>query len=551
VDDQIRAMAADGASRAGLTRQPTFDRSDLSTRDRRAEQLATTPPTANPPADQLSFAPADEARDVTARLQGFAAESGVPLAGVVAIPPGAEHRVLTLPDVLRISQQSGREFLSAQEDYLLAAIDVLVVRHQWGPRLFNDTTVSLAGSGTDGDFQHTAGVINRLRATKRLPYGGSMEAAWVWNATENLREQSTGRYTQSSSLVLSGSVPLLRGAGQVAREDLIQTERNLVYAAREFERFRREYLVSIASDYFELLNARASIANQERQLESLVANAARTDALVQSGRLEGFERDIARSEVLSAEASLAGQRDQYILQLARFRVRLGLPESQSIDLAEQGVSLPEPEVSMDAAAAAALDLRLDLQNQRDRVDDRRRALANARDGLLPDLTLDGSVSLPTEPGDRVGGLKFSPQDVDYDVSATLSLPLDRQEERLRVRASEISLRRSQRDYEQRRDDVVVRVRAALRNVELARFQLTLAERQVEINERRKRGQELQKDTIDAQRIVDTENALASARNQRDRALTNLRIAVLNYLLETDQLRVARDGTIEPLPGMLP
>lgn len=550
VDAQVRRMAAEGAQRANLSTSPEpGPRADLS--GTRRAQTNTRPDTRNPGPESLTFTPAPADRDVAARLTAIARASGVPMDGVVATSDGALTRALTLEDALRQSQETGREILSAQEAYLLASIDLLITRHQWGPRLFNDTTVSLAGQGDDGRFEHAAELINRLRVTKRLPFGGSAEAAWVWNASENLREASSGRYRQSSGLVLSGTIPLLRGAGLIAREDLIQGERDLVYAAREFERFRREYLVSIASDFFELLNSKAAIANAERQLESLRQNAARTEALVASGRLEGFERDIARSEVLSQEASLAGQRDQYILQLARFRVRLGLPENDAIDVAPTGVHLPEPEAEMDRAVLLSLELRLDLQNQRDRLDDRRRQVVNAKNQLLPDLNLSARATLPTDDDANVGHLDLSPDDADYSIEATLSLPLDRKEEALRLRASQIQLQRGIREYEQARDEVIVRVRAALRNIELARFQLTLAEKQVEINERRKRGQELQKDTIDAQRIVDTENSLASSRNQRDRAQTNLRVAVLEYLLESDQLRVKRDGTIDPPVGMAP
>lgn len=43
----------------------------------------------------------------------------------------------------------------------------------------------------------------------------------------------------------------------MAREDLIQAERNLVYQARTFERSRRELLVAIAEDYFGLSSRRA------------------------------------------------------------------------------------------------------------------------------------------------------------------------------------------------------------------------------------------------------------------------------------------------------
>jgi outer membrane protein TolC len=501
------------------------------------------PETTNPPASALGFAPADEARDVAARLERHARD-----AGVVGL---AEGRVLSLQEALRLAQRQSREFLSAQEQYLLAAISLLVERHLWGPRFFNDTSVIIGGNADDGNFEHALSVINTLRATQRLPAGGSIEARWVWQATEQLRETASGRYRQSSALVLSGEVPLLRGAGSVAREDLIQTERNLVYAAREFERFRRTFLVDIAQDYFELQNAKAVLVNQERQLQSLRDNARRTAARVAAGRLEAFEQGIAENEVLSAEASLASQRESYALQLERFKIRLGLDPSERIIITEDTLEVPEPEIVPEDAGRLALEYRLDLQNQRDRLDDAARGVANARNALLPDLNLAGSVTFPTDDDARVGSLALSPDDLRYEASLTLALPLDRRVEQLRLRASLISLERARREYEKARDDVVVAVRAALRRIELARFQLRLAEQAVEINRKRRRGQELRADTVTTQALVDSENALLAAENQRDRARTNLRIAVLNYLLESDQLRVARDGTLEMLPGMKP
>jgi len=86
-------------------------------------------------------------------------------------------------------------------------------------------------------------------------------------------------------------------------------------------------------------------------------------------------------------------------------------------------------------------------------------------------------------------------------------------------------------------------------VELSRFQLRLADQQVEISQRALRGQKLQEAIVDPQTIVDSENDLLNAENDRDRARTDLRNAVLNYLLESGLLRVERDGTLKSLPGM--
>jgi hypothetical protein len=176
-------------------------------------------------------------------------------------------------------------------------------------------------------------------------------------------------------------------------------------------------------------------------------------------------------------------------------------------------------------------------------------VANAKDGILPDLDLFGEVGVPTDPDDNTGGVAFDKDETEYRVGATLSLPLDRERERLAVRAAQIRLERAQREHARLQDNVAVSARGAVRAVPLARFQLDLAEQQVEINRRRLRAQKLQEDTVDPQQIVDTENDLLDAENARDRARTRLRNAILGYLLETDQLRVTREGTLRVLPGM--
>lgn len=554
VDDRVRAMLADAKQRTNAAAVPR-DRENGYGDRRTPGELSTRPATTNPGAEALTFKAADEARDLSERLRLYAADGGLNVTeGDEAVErlftPPEGVRVISLTEAFRLAHDSGREYRGAEEELMLAAIRLLSERHLWGPRLFNDTTVGVFGSGDDGRFEHAAQLINQLRATQRLPYGGSMEAAWIVRATDQLREQSTGGYRQSSALALSGNIPLLRGAGQVAREELIQSERNLVYQTREFERFRRRLLVSIAGDYFSILQTRASIANQLRQLRSLRELVRAAEAKVEAGRVEAFDKDIASNRVQSALSQLSNLVDRYIFQIERFKVRLGVPLSEPIALADDIIELPDPGYEPAEATVLALEYRLDLQNRRDRIDDSRRAVANAKNGLLPDLNLSAGVEVPTDPRDDTGGLDFSGGDLDYRATAILSLPLDREVERLRLRTAIIGLERQNRDYQQARDEAIIGVRDAMRGVDNARFQLVLAEEQVRINRRRLRGQQLKIDTIDTQALVDTENDLLQAENESDRARTALRNAVLNFLLEADMLRVAPDGTFQMLPGMV-
>lgn len=506
-----------------------------------ARERDKSPGTTNPTADQLQYERASESRDVAARLDAYTAQAGISNA--------ADAQRLDLNESFRIAQRSAPDYLSAEEDYILAAIRLLIERHLWGPRLFNDTSVNVGATGTDGSFASALNVINDLRVTQRLPYGGDVEARWITSATQQLQETVGGEYVQSSRLVLSGNVPLLRGAGYVAQESLIQAERDLIYRARDFEDFRRRFLVEIARDYYALLEAKNRLANQENRLKLLENITIGETARYEAGRIAEFRRNIAQNNLLSARASLAGQREAFIVQLEQFKIRLGLPSTTPVELASQELDLPEPEVSLEAATAAALEYRLDLQNRRDRLDDTRRALANAKNDLLPSLNANANVSVPTDPRRNVGGLGFSPGDTTYSAGVTFGLPLDREQERLRLRTATIDLQRAERDFGRFRDELAVNVRQAVRQVDLARFQLTLAERQVEINKRRVLETELKADEVDTQQKVDAVNELQQSENDRDRARTNLRNAVLEYLRLSGQLRVGQDGTLQRLPGM--
>ncbi|HLP83557.1 MAG TPA: TolC family protein, partial [Phycisphaerales bacterium] len=384
---------------------------------------------------------------------------------------------------------------------------------------------------------------------ERLPSGGEIEARWLINATDYLRDQSSNEYRQSSELVLAGNIPLLRGAGSIAREELIQAERDLVYQSRTFERFRRSYLVDIATDYFSLLQTRASIANQLRQLQSLRQFNEATQARVDAGRLQAFQTAITQNQVANAEVSLSELVEQYVLTLDRFKVRLGLPIDARIDIASDLPVMREPDADPDAAAKLALMYRLDVQNSADRLLDSRRSIDVAKDGLLPDLNVTGEVGVPTDPDNNSAGLNISSDDTRYRIGATLSAPLDRERERLAVRAAQIRYERAQREHDRLQDETVLSARRSARAVDRARFQLRIAEQQVDINRRRLRAQKLNEAEVQPQEIVDTENELLRAENARDAAQTALRTAILQYLLDTDQLRVARDGTLQRLPGM--
>lgn len=528
---------ADRLGGGALAPERTFEHKVGDPADR-GSLVAKRPSSVNPGANDLTFTVADEQRDVAARLAAYQALENDPSA-----------RKMALDDVLSQAQKTSREFLNAEEDYILAAIRLLIEQHRFDVRLFHSTSATFNEDKTDGNRELTLNLVNELSARKQLPFGGEVAARWIWNASENLRSAASGGYTQSSRLVFDGNIPLLRGFGDVAQEGLIQAERDLIYAARTFEDFRRSFLVSVARDYFALLQQQDGIASQQRQLESFRQLEERQRSWYEAGRVPEFEVNLATNNVLNARASLANQTESYILALDRFKVRMGIPVREAVVIEPGQLNIPEPDTTLDRSTDLALEYRLDLQNRRDQLDDSKRSVLNAKNNLLPDLNLTGSVTLPTKESAREGGAVYETDDVDYSVGVRFDLPLDRQTERLQLRAATIALSRSQRDYERFRDELILDVRGKTREIERARLNLRLAEERVKINLRRKEEQDLKADEIDAQQRVDTANDIRDAERARDQAKADLRNAVLDYLLATGQLRVQRGGQFEPLPGM--
>lgn len=503
-------------------------------------QLTTiAPPTSNPPVEDIKIQAADAARDVAARLATYTAE-----------PENAMS--LDLPGVWKQAQQGARELFSAEEEYILASIAVLIARRDFEPRPFATIAANFSRGDTSGTPTASfLNVVNTVGVTQNLPFGGSVAASFIWEFTRQLRDLVGQDYVATSSFQLSAAVPLLRNFGDIAREDLIQAERNLVYEARQYEEFRRSFLIDIASDYFALVQQQKVIRNQQGALQSLQNEERRQSALVQADRSAEFQRNIALSDVLNAQSSLAAARETYVLALDNFKVRLGIPLSTPVRVVETALDFAEPDVSPDQAMEAALRYRLDLQTARDAVDDARRGVRNARNQLLPDLDVAGTADVATEQQNLGDFFLRRPDSGAFTGSITLGLPLDRVVERLALRSASIAAAQSERSFTLLRDAIIVDSRAAIRNVELSRFQLNLAERAVEINRRRALEQQLKSDEVDAQQIVDTALALQNSENARDAAIADLRNAILSFLVTTGQLRVTDDGQLQQFPGLPP
>lgn len=492
------------------------------------------PTTVNPPVESLKV----DRRDITSET----AQAIIGRFNSMTEAP-ADATVLSFGEAMNFAQQHASEYLTAEETYIITALRLLIEEHRWGPTFFNETSaVMTANADSSGRYTTALALLNDFGVSQRLPYGGEVSARFLVDATEQL-DNAVGSDSQSAEVILSANIPLLRGAGNTADESRTQARRDLIYAARDFQQFRRSFYVDLGRDYLGLIFQKQQIANADRQVKRSQEVEERTVALVNAGRTEPFQADLARQNTLFAADRLAQLKENHRLAMDRFKLRIGMDTTRPIDVAASAFSLPLPDVTLDGAVELALLYRLDLQTEADQVRDAERLVDVARNDLQGDLNLALSGVVPTDGTKRRSGLQFRPGQNDYVAGLSYSLPLDRVAEEARYRESQIRLEQQRRSHLRFRDSVAVEARQSVRSIEKSQLSLLINERSVEASENRLAAIEAAPERATARDRTEAVNNLQRAQDGLEQARRDLQVAILEYLEVTGQLRLGSDGSL--------
>ncbi|HTL30178.1 MAG TPA: TolC family protein, partial [Tepidisphaeraceae bacterium] len=438
---------------------------------------------------------------------------------------------------LKYAVQHSRNYQSQMEDLYLSALDVTLQRHLFEPRPFVTQSVNFDGGQKDVAYRSALSATTTAGVRQQLPYGGEVVAQGLVTFIDALNDNSEGG--ENASAVLSASIPLLRGAGMVNLEPLIQSERDLVYQVRSFENFRRNFVVQIASAYFQLLTSYQIINNQRVQYEQAVQLVERNLELFAAGggRVTYLAVQQSLTQQVSAEADLISAQQSLEAALDNFKLLIGMPVDEDLMIVPVELDVSIPNVDDPHMGDMAQTYRLDLQTARDRIEDAKRKVDVSKNGLLPDLDLTARGEAANRPD--ASATQIDSRSLSYSAGATLSLPIDRVQERNQYRSSLINFERAQRDYVDLSQNVLGDVRQAARSVQQAQQQLEIAKRGIRVaqdqleysTELFTQGKASTRDITDAQR------AILEAQNRFDRARADLQINVLRFLRDTGTLRV--------------
>lgn len=501
---------------------------------------------------------------------------------------------LTLVDALQIAAHESRTYQSRKEAVFEAALRLDLERDAfrltWSGVLEGlseaelERQVVIDDRGTT-DGQTVSGVesgasLGLLQRFKNgITFTGLLGIDLVSLLTQN-RMFSRGVYADASI-----SVPLMRGAGEfVVTEPLTQAERDVVYAIYEFERFKREFAVGVADDYFGVLRAADQVQNEEENYRGLITSTRRARRLADAGRLTEVQVDQSVQDELRARNRWVAAAETLQRRLDAFKLTLGLSPDANVELdraelealaarAERVLPTEEPrdpegpaeaadaptllrppgegpkglyELEEPTAIRVALERRLDLRAVLGRVYDAQRGVAVAADQLRADITLLGSGFAGERRNLSTAALDDADLRVDegvYSALLTVDLPLERTAERNAYRLSLIGFEQAIRNLQELEDEIKLAVRNRLSELLEARETLQIQALAVAVAQRRVDRETLLMEAgrAEVRDLLEAQDALVSAQNTLTAALVSYRVGELALQRDLGVLAVNEKG----------
>lgn len=471
--------------------------------------------------------------------------------------------ILSLNEALDLAFQHSKEYQAQKERLYLEALALTFDRYRYTPTFSFSGGADYEWDAQDqfvADMQSLTG-MERISTSESIDVGTSLGARYLLkgggaialNLTNNFTRFLTGDISEfgTSALIGSFTQPLLRDFGTaVETEALMQAERDLLYQLRDFTSFRKAFAVRIASDYYSVLLQRETVRNNHAGLLANNLSLEREQAFQQEGLRTLLQVGRLEQSSLQQDLRWTSSITRYKRSLDNFKLLLGLDADDAIVLDDNEMTLitetgmESPDLDLEQAIALAVQTRLDLYTQLDRVQDSARRIRVAANALNPSLDLSIVASVPDSPDGSLGELDF--ENAVYRAGLDFDLPLNNKAERNDYRRALIDYEAATRAYLSAVDEIKLDVVDDWRRMNEARKSYDINVTSVQINERRVEEAELRAELGlgDIQDTVDSQNDLTAARTELVRSIVDHNIAKLEFWRDVGLLYVNDNGQWE-------
>jgi outer membrane protein TolC len=340
-----------------------------------------------------------------------------------------------------------------------------------------------------------------------------------------------------SEIVLQITQPLLRNFGtEVNRARIVISQNNQQISLLEFRKQLEQTTANIESTYWQLVNAVENVRISEELLQRTVDTA---DIL-----WKRRNQDVTRVQLSQANASIEARRATLIRARAKVRDLSDqlkqLMNDPSLPIAAKTLILPDSEpleepIKFDPREQfeSAMRNRFELAEQQLRIGNAGITVNAARNNLLPQLNLIGSVGgqgLDGDLGDAYDNL-FTDTHFSYGVGLQFEVPIGNREARAIYRRTMLQRQQAIDQYKQLIDQISLDVSTALREVETtwqemsatrkARF--AAADELLAIQQRKENQEPLTPTFVQLE--LDAQSRLATAQLSEAQAIANYNTAI--------------------------
>lgn len=515
------------------------------------EAISHDPTPQRDPVPQEFLIPASAPSSAPLRMSEVASQPAT-----TSAPVRFRAEPLTLIGALRYADEHRRLLTTAKEDLYLVALRLTLERHLWTPQFSAQLRTVYGNYGQAQNFNQAMRFVADLQVAQRLPFGGQFTAQMLGTLIRDVGRSITAQ--ENGQINMGLQVPFLRGAGLiVAQEQLIQLERSLVYAVREYEDFRRRQLVLVAGGYFDLVRSKQNvldaITSEQRAADDYERAKAMEKVDVVGGAEGPLDTERAAAQLLSRRSQLNAVSEDFRFATDNFKFLIGMPvddpigrdDIESIDEIQTGIDagtfplLQKPlaaeneKWSLDVAAR----FRLDVLTAGDQIDDARRGVVITKNALLPNLDWTGNVAFNTDPNhSTIGGYDFAQTTWRTEIVAAMN---DRFAEKNAYRASIIDVQRAERRKTDALESMRIEVRRSIHQIVLQDEQLALAQKNVEVSNRRREYARIRflDGDLSNRDLVEAEDEWARSMAALNFARTAGWTAILEYRRVTGTLRV--------------
>ena len=463
--------------------------------------------------------------------------------------------IITLPQAFYMAVKNSRDYQRERESVYLSALSLTGERHKFALK-FSNANLDLERSRTTGNVNDTKSDA-AFTLSKALKAGGTISASLV----NDLTLYFDGSGPQVPGLTLALTKPLLNGAGQkMAQEMLTQAERDLVYSVRNFSRYQQTFLVDRFTEYVNLLEQKNRVRVQWELYQNRIRFREEQELRLQGELISQFELDQALRQEYSAKVSYINSIESYRGSLDDFKKQLNLPLGEEVILDDSALTSLQtfglrPVPLTDAHGfRLALTNRLDIINEVDKFEDKKRKVDVVGNDLLPSLKLVADYSIKDQYYNR-NSFDFG----DYSAKAGLSLdlPLDKLAERNAFRRSRITFEQQLRSLMKTLDDLRDQLRTNVRTLDQNHQNYVINVKALAVSRR-----ELEKAKLDMlaganvspRDILEAQTAVASAQNAVTQTFINFHTQRLKLLNNAGILNtVPNDWWRQPqaVPGVDP